>query len=573
MAWSEQSHFMERILYLLRLMEENGLDMDLLDQGEWPFEGVSAEEEREIRAAQECIHFMDEMPGGFFIYYADGDERLIHANRGMLRMFQCDTLQEFRKMTGNSFRGIVYREDLEEVERSVHMQIASNQYDLDHVEYRICRKDGSLRWVEDYGHFIHGGATGDVFYVFLGEATDERNQQQIRQKRVLTEALEKADMAVKAKNAFLSQMSHEMRTPLNAIFGFTTLAKTSLHDPDTATEYLEQVEVASRQLLDMITKALDVSNLSSAAGSSQEKECDLPDMLQEIYDFLQPQAQEKGIGFTLDCKQVSHRVIYADPAQLRQLVLNLANNAITYTESGGVDVILAEEKTLPDNHAVFRLEVRDTGVGISEEFLEKAFEPFSREKTSTLSGVRGIGLGLTIAKSIVDLMDGTITVNTAVDRGSTFTVLLPFRVQPLEGDPGKWNSAASPSLRILLAEDNEINREIETELLERMGFVIDPVADGKEAFEKVRQASPGDYDLMIVDLQMPVMDGWQVAAAVRKLPDPTMSHIPIIALSANVRMDDRRRSLESGIDVHLPKPMDLNLLLETIEKITKKSVR
>nr|WP_326165139.1 ATP-binding protein [uncultured Oscillibacter sp.] len=565
--------FIERILYLLQLLEEHQTDLDQFSEDSPLFQQASPEEQQDIRAAFESIRFMDEIPGGFFIYHADGDERIIYANQGVLRIFQCDTLREFRELTGGSFKGLVHPDDLDAVEASIRKQIAENQYDLDYVEYRIRCKDGSIRWVEDYGHFVHREPVGDIFYVFIGDPDDEKTQRQLEQKRALAEALERADQAVKAKNAFLSHISHEMRTPLNAIFGFTTLAKTCLKDdPASAVEYLDQVEIASRQLLDMVTQALDISNLSSAAGVAQE-ECDLVKTIQEVCGFLRPQAKEKSIRFSLDCSQVRHRGIYSDRRRLRQLILNLTNNAITYTNSGGeVSVTLTEKESLPNSHAVFQLQVRDTGVGIEEEFLESAFDPFSRAEASTLSGVRGIGLGLAIAKNIVDMLDGSISVESKVDQGSTFTVTLPFRVQPLAEESGRAASSAALSLRILLAEDNEINREIETELLERMGFQVDPVVDGKEALERMQGASPGDYDLLIIDLQMPVMDGWQVSAAVRALPDPVLARIPIIALSANVGISDRRRSLESGIDVHLPKPMDLNVLLETIEKITKRPI-
>lgn len=572
MAEYEQKHqFVERIMHLLQYLEERRLEIDHVSEGSFSFEDLPCGKRQEFKAALESIRFMDEIPGGFFIYYAGGDERIIFANKGLLRLFQCGTMEEFRELTGNSFKGLVYGEDLEAVERSIQKQIAASQYDLDYVEYRIRRKDGSLRWVEDYGHFVHLDSVGGIFYVFVGDPTDERGQQQIEQKRILSEALEKADLAVKAKNAFLSHISHEMRTTLNAIFGFTALAKTSLHEPDAAMGYLNQAEAASRQLLDMITEALEVSTLSSAAGSAQE-ECDLCDALQDVYDFLEPQAKEKSIKFSLDCGQVIHRGVYTYPKRLRQLVLNLANNAITYTKPGGrVDIVLQEKKSLPDSHAVYTLEVRDTGIGISDKLLESVFEPFTREKDSLLSEVRGIGLGLTIVKNIVDMLDGTIDVKSVVNQGSAFTVILPFRVLPLpDVSGGKQSAALYPALRILLAEDNQINREIETELLERMNFVVNPVADGQEALERMEEASPGDYDLIILDLQMPIIDGWQVAAAVRKLPDPVLARIPIIALSANVAASDRRKSLESGIDVHLPKPMDLNVLLETIEKITRK---
>lgn len=386
-------------------------------------------------------------------------------------------------------------------------------------------------------------------------------------KSILTDALEEADLAVKAKNAFLSHISHEMRTPLNAIFGFTTLAKTNIKDPAIVAEYLDQIEAASHQLLDMVTKALDASALSDTGGDSQEK-CDLCDTLDEVYRLLLPRIEEKSIQFSLDCKNITHRGVYTNPVRLKQMILNLADNAVTYTEHGGtVTVTFAEEKTLSNDRSVYRLEVMDTGIGIGEEFLERLFEPFSRETSSTLSGIHGIGLGLTIVENIVDALGGTISVDSSVGKGSVFTVILPFHVQLLSDASEKQNTRRNSSLRILLVEDNDLNREIETELLARKGFAIDPVANGKAALEKMENASPGDYDLMILDIQMPEMDGWQVAAAIRKLPNPALANIPIIALSANVQISDFHRSLDSGIDVHLPKPMDVGVLLDTIEKL------
>ena len=242
---------------------------------------------------------------------------------------------------------------------------------------------------------------------------------------------------------------------------------------------------------------------------------------------------------------------------------------MTYTNPGGhVSITVEEVQDLPHDYAVYRFAVADDGIGISPEFIEKIFEPFSREKNSTLSGVHGIGLGLTIAKDIVEMMGGILDVSSEVGKGSTFTVSLTLRVQTRPAGADNAPVADSSVQRLLLAEDNDINREIEGELLTRLGFAVDSVENGKEALEKITYAPPGYYSLVIMDLQMPVMDGWEASKAIRALPDPVKAKIPIVALSANVTDSDRRRSKDSGIDAHLIKPLDLALLLDTIESLT-----
>lgn len=569
-AHRQDEHLIERMIRLMDALEENGIEVEEVLESGWPSGRIQEEDGKSFQETCEVLRFIEEIPGGFLVYHADGNEDIIYANRGLLRIVQCDTMQEFREFTGNSFRGIVCPEDLDMVEESVKDQIARNRYNLDYVEYRIRRRDGSVRWVEDYGHFIRGETVGDVFYVFIGDSSDEKSQQQMWQKRLLAEALERANLSVKAKNTFLSSISHEMRTPLNAIFGFTSLAKLEIKDTDKAMGYLERVETASHQLLDMITKVLDISSLANAAGPA-EVECDLCQTVRESYEFLKPQAKEKSIDFSLECSDIRHSIIYTDREKLRQLVLNLANNALTYTKTGGkVSITLLEKEKLPNSYVVYNIVVEDNGIGISQDFLGSIFEPFCREKDSTLSGVHGIGLGLTIAKNIVDMLHGSIDVKSVVDEGSIFTVAFTFRAQPLPNAVRGEAGLAAVGMSILLVEDNEINREIETDLLERMGFNVETAENGQIAVQKMECAGPGDFDLVIMDLQMPVMDGWQASAAIRRLPDPTLSHIPIIALSADIRPDSRDKAMKSGIDVCLSKPMDLALLLKTIEKMIEK---
>ena len=727
----QERHLIENILCLLRLLQSKGIEICQLDEDE-----ALGDMAEHLQAAREWIRFMDEMPGGFLIYCADGEEEIIYANRALLRIFQCGTMAEFRALTGNSFRGLVHPDDLERVEDSIQSQIAESRNDLDYVEYRIRRKDGAVRWIEDYGHFVNTDSMGGIFYVFLGDATEKREQilsektallnqkqrkeeelqslrlaydeerhlsgqeqtrrleiieglsvnydsicyvdldldivkpyrmseraaplftecfeerkyswfadtyvklwvhpedqevvaratapdyireqfkksdtyyvnyravvqglpqylqlrlvnaghrtdttqmvlgyrrvdeeiqQQLEQKQLLADALEKANLAMTAKNTFLSNMSHDMRTPLNAIFGFTSLAKLDLEQPDVVYEYLEKIETAGHRLLDMIDKVLEVAALSNS-DCLREVECNFCSIIGEVYDFLLPQAQEKDIDFTLDCVEVTHSVVFADQEKLKQLVMYLANNAITYTNAGGmVEICLREMEELPNQYVIYQLVVRDTGIGISQEFLARAFEPFSREKNSTLSGIHGIGLGLSIAKSIVDMMGGTINVQSVVGEGSVFTANLRFRaLPPPDLVLGEGRGHPLPVQKILLVEDNEINREIETELLEKLGFVIDTAENGQIALEKMQNAAPGDYDLILMDLQMPVMDGWQASAEIRSLTDPALARIPIIALSANVLESDRRRSKECGVDVHLTKPLDLPLLIKTIDSV------
>lgn len=692
------------------------------------------------QAAAALAELLDEMPGGFLIYYADRGEEIVYANRALLRIFQCETMEEFRAHTGNSFRGLVHPDDLEKVEESIRVQIAASRYDLDYVEYRIRRRDGAIRWIEDYGHFIHSRSLGDIFYVFLGDATEKQNRMQMEkdlllnerleeerklqdliqeydkeralinqeylrqlevieglsvnyesicfvdldrdqivpyrlsertsvlfneklpdrtyskyadsyvelwvhpedrelvvrstapdyirekladvrtyyvnyrvlvgeelqylqlrvvnvghedgvsqvvlgyrrvdeeirremeQQALLAEALDKANLAITSKDTFLSNMSHDMRTPLNAILGFATLAKMNLDTPEEVGGYLDQLETAGHQLLDMIDKVLSASALSEQSGGRlDERECDLRGVVQDVYDFLKPQAQEKDILFVLDCAGLAHTAAYTDQEKLRQLIMYLANNALTYTDPGGrVSISVSEAEELPNDYVVYRFVVEDTGIGISAEFLEKVFEPFSREKNTTLSGVHGIGLGLAIVKNLVDIMGGTLDVKSEVDVGSTFTVTLAFRVQPLPEDLRLPASAGKAVQRLLLVEDNDINREIAEELLGMIGFDIDSAENGQIALDKVKRSAPGYYDLILMDLQMPVKDGWQAAREIRSLPDRALAYIPIVALSANALESDRNRSKECGIDIHLPKPMDLAQVVSAIEELTGK---
>ena len=656
------------------------------------------------------IKFMDEMPGGFFIYHADGDEQIIYANAALLRIFQCSTMDEFKELTGNSFRGMVHHDDLEAVEKSINEQISNSQYNLDYVEYRIVRKDGTIRWLEDYGHFIHSESAGDIFYVFVGDATEKKNQQKLisqeylrrlevikglsvnyesilyvdlekdevlpyrlsartkrqfgrelrarkyldfitsyintwvhpedrqmlsqsvslpyirakllraksysinyrilpgeestylqlrivnvsnsrhisqiimgyrgidediqremEQKKMLEEALHSANLAIAAKQTFLSNISHDMRTPLNAILGYTALAKEYISDSNTVLDYLSKIDTSGRQLLDFIEKVLDVTWTESNDTRISETECSLTAIIQDIYNSFRQKAEEKNIHFSTDLSALTHYDVYGDPEKISHLLRNLVSNAINFTNPGGIVSIAATEtKNLASSYATFQFIIKDNGIGISKDFQESLFEPFEREKNTTISGISGSGLGLAIAKNLVDLMGGSIHVDSTVGCGSTFTVTLrlPIQDQPLSADSATEDILTQLlNQKILLVEDNEINLEIETELLSGLGLIIDTAENGKDAIEKVAGSTPNEYSLILMDIQMPIMDGWQAAKAIRELDNPALARIPIIALSANAFESDKRASIESGMNAHLPKPLDIPYLLETVAKI------
>lgn len=738
----ENHKLIERILSLLKLLQQHHIEIDQLVEcgGQLPHPLFGADLDRTgLQTALELIRFMDEMPGGFLIYHADQGEEIVYANKGLLRIFQCDSMSDFRALTRASFRGIVHPEDLEAVEESIQRQIAASQYDLDYVEYRVIRKDGEIRWIEDYGHFIHTDFIGDIFYVFLADATekqlqhqferaaliheskekeqklqsliqtydkeralirqehlrrlevieglsvnyesifyanldrntvlpyrlsirtktmfdqtlqsrefswytshyvetwvypedreqvaqamspayirealadnntfyinyrvlyhgkvqymqlrvvnvghtghisqivmgyrrmDEELQRELEQKQVLEEALKNAHLAITAKDTFLSNMSHDMRTPLNAIFGFSALARTHLDQPETVCGYLDRVEDAGKQLLDLINKLLELSWTGSSQGKPVELPCSVCGIMEDLRDALLSKAQEKGLSLSMDCSAVAHSAICSDPEKLKQLLLHLGNNAVLYTPPGGCIRLRASEMGyLTNQYGVYQFAVEDTGVGIEPDFLTHIFEPFAREQNTTLSGIHGAGLGLTIAKQICDTFGGTIQVQSTPGEGSIFTVTLRLRVpeEPLVPSP----AAAAPKSAchsILVVEDNELNLEIETELLQAFGFQIDIAANGKAAFEKIRDSRPGEFDLILMDIQMPVMDGWQSARAIRSLDNPALAQIPIIALSANAFDSDIQTSMENGINAHLPKPLDCSLLLKTIEEVTQ----
>lgn len=667
----------------------------------------------------------ERMPGGFFIYHADGDEELIFTNKALLRIFGCDTLEEFKELTGYTFRGMVHPEDLETVEKSIVNQIASSRYDLDYVEYRIIKKDGSVRWVEDYGHFVHTQLYGDIFYVFIDDATERmkkrmqhletvnielgevyarelqyrkailhdallffevnltRNElitktllnmeggqeedlyglsaaeqiksysdyvkdkeacvgmdsingyrrffdadrliacceqgeieqthdiwmtdalgrrqlchyvfllgknkntgdvvalavakditEQMERQKLLQSALRQAQAANIARDTFLVNMSHDIRTPLNAIIGYTELLRSRKSDPEKIDDYLDKIRASSEQLLSILNETLEVTRVESGRVNLIESECDLGELLAEVEKSALPMMKTKSIRFRIDSSEVKHFAVIADFIRIKEILMQLLDNSAKYMNPNGtISLIAAESEIDLKGYKKYRFIVEDNGIGISEEFKEQLFDPFKRENNTTHSGVLGIGLGLTVVKNFVEMMEGDIAVESRLGYGSRFTVslLLKLQEESKRQEPQTMNSLQRTqkpeNRRLLVVEDNEINCEIVEELLKDKGYLVETAANGRIALETVAGSADGYFAAILMDIQMPEMDGYEATRAIRRLKNPALAQIPIIALSANAFAEDYQKSIDAGMVAHFPKPINIDELHDLIGHI------
>ncbi len=393
-----------------------------------------------------------------------------------------------------------------------------------------------------------------------------------QKKETLAKALVAANQSNQAKTTFLNSVSHDIRTPLNAITGFTALAMNHLHDPDMVKNYLGKVTVASNHLLALINDVLDMSRIESGHIELEEKPVSLTHIYQDLETIIQNDIKAKGIHFFGEMKDIAHPTVLLDPMRMKKVLLNILSNAAKFTPEGGeIHFSIEEIGDAADGKGLYQFHIKDTGIGMSKEYITHIFEPFSREETATVSGIPGTGLGMSIASRIVKLMGGTITVTSEVGKGSHFVVTIPA-TRIVEEIREKENSEEPleqiiEGKRVLLVEDNELNREICQELLEMAGFTVDTAEDGKIAVEKVREAPAGTYDVILMDIQMPIMDGYEATREIRCLVEGKKAGIPIFALTANAFAEDRRRAIEAGMNGHIAKPIDIPSLMKTLRNV------
>ena len=563
------------------------------------------------------------------------------------------------------------------------------------------QKTGEHRWF----HIVAIGSVVNGKKKYILVMSDRTSDKKMNQ--ALSEAVRAAENANRAKSTFLSNMSHDIRTPMNAIIGFATLAASSIEDRKKVRDYLGKILSSSNHLLSLINDILDMSRIESGKIQLEETEVSLSDVLHDLKTIISGQIHAKQLELYMDAMDVTNEDVYCDKLRLNQILLNLLSNAVKFTPAGGtVSVRLRQYPGKVKGSELYEFRVKDNGIGMSQEFVQKIFSPFERERTSTVSRTQGTGLGMAITKNIVDMMGGTIEVQTEQDKGTEFIVRLPFRTQPehhriekiseLEGLKAlvvdddfntcdsvtkmlvkvgmrsEWTVSGKEAVlrarqsmelgdafhayiidwrlpdmngievtrqirslddntpiiiltaydwsdieteartagvtafcakplfmsdiretlmaaigqkqaqaedkilpaadldfrgrRILLVEDNELNSEIAVEILKEYGFLVDTAENGAEAVEKIKNSTPGDYDLVLMDVQMPVMNGYEATRQIRALTDPALSGITILAITANAFDEDRKKVLECGMDGFLSKPIIIEELIDTLQK-------
>ena len=384
-------------------------------------------------------------------------------------------------------------------------------------------------------------------------------------------AVEKAESANHAKSTFLFNMSHDIRTPMNAIIGYADLASRHLDDPAKLKNYMENIQVCGQNLLMLLNNVLDLARIENDKTEMEYSVSDIEKDFRNCVAMFRNQADSKGQTLTVTT-QLQYPYIYADIPHLTEICTNLVSNAVKYTGAGGtIRCNVTQKPGKKEDWCDTVITVADNGIGMSQEFQKHIFEPFERERTSTVSKVEGSGIGMGIVKKLVGLMGGTVEVESRIGVGSTFTVTIPCRIASEDETQAKRETNPSDQkclcgTRILLTEDNDLNAEIAVELLQEEGCTVDRAKDGVECVDMLEKAANGTYQLILMDIQMPVMNGYDAARKIRGLDDPQKANIPIIAMTANAFTEDRQVALDAGMNDHIAKPINMNVLVPTLRK-------
>ena len=458
------------------------------------------------------------------------------------------------------------QEDMPEDSLTIECEIPNNTWYFDIVP--------SNGWIP-VSYWVLAIAVSYIFSLLVATIYYQISSKKHREKQYaadLKKAAELAKSANEAKTRFLFNMSHDIRTPMNAIIGFSGLLEKNLQNGKQAKEYLGKICSSGNLLMTIINQILEIARIESGTIALQLKAEDINTVFHTVNTVFEEDIRKKNLQYSTDL-DVYHTFIFCDRVKLQEIMLNIISNAIKYTSDGhAVHVKIYEKDSEDPRKARFIFTCEDTGIGMSEEYLPHIFEEFSREHTTTENKVAGTGLGLPIVKSMIELMGGSIQVESTQGVGTKFTVDISFDMAS-EADVYRDQISEQPDVleklegkRILLAEDNDLNAEIAIELLAEEKIVVDRAKDGAECLDKLEKAVPGYYDMILMDIQMPVMDGYDAAARIRRMKDEKKASIPIIAMIANAFAEDRQKAISMGMNDHVAKPIDMNVLLPVIAK-------
>ncbi|MCM1162132.1 MAG: ATP-binding protein [Roseburia sp.] len=547
-------------------------------------------EEEAIHAAQEKIYIINSLSSLFFAtYYVDLENDTFRA---------VTQLKKVGKILGdeaNYTAGLktyaetfIHPDDRKEYLELMGYQNLSRTLCKEHpyiaVEYRKIQKGkegaeecGWIRATAVLAQTNNDGNPKTALYV--AQDVTEIKQKEEREQRALKEACDAANHANAAKSEFLSRMSHDIRTPMNGIIGMTTIAGNHLDDKERVLDCLNKITVSGRHLLSLINEVLDMSKIESGKIDLAEESFAISDVIHNLEVMIRPSAQEKGHKLKIHPMEITHENVLGDAMRLQQVFMNILGNSVKYTPSGGIlELKVSEKPSKEQGYGCYEFIFQDNGIGMDEEFVKQIFEPFSRAEDSRISKIEGTGLGMTIAQNIVRMMNGRIHVESSPGNGSKFTVTIFLKLQ----DKASFNAGQRKAVqeapseksfqelsfdncRILLVEDNEINREIAEEIIGSTGVLVESVTNGREAVEQFLEKEAGYYNLIFMDIQMPIMDGYDATREIRKLPKKDALSIPIIAMSANAFTEDIIASREAGMNEYITKPLDMEQLMSCME--------
>ena len=438
------------------------------------------------------------------------------------------------------------------------------------MSYEFKKKDG--KWFlamivpENYDK------DGNITSVLLAnrDVTDEKLRE-LRQEEELREAKLNAETASKAKSAFLFNMSHDIRTPMNAIIGYADLASRHLEDTEKLSRYIDNIQICGKKLLSLLSNVLDLARIENNKVEMEYAVSDVREDFTNCVTMFQQQAESKNQTLCMT-EQILYPYVYVDEPHLSEICINIISNAVKYTNAGGtISCKVAQRPCEKEDWCDMIISITDNGIGMAEEFQKHIFEAFERERTATITQIEGSGIGMGIVKKLVDLMGGTIEVESKLGEGSTFTVTIPCKKASKEEALEKKNQnprskKSLKGVRVLVVEDNDINAEIATELLKEEGCIVEVATDGTACISMIEKADADYYKMILMDIQMPVMDGFDTTLTIRKMKDDKKAMIPIIAMTANAFAEDRQKALSVGMNDHVAKPVDMNILAPTMMK-------